>query len=80
MPKKVTYYVRLDSLTIIPRNSEASARKFCEKMDWDYLGVDGRYAWSSAMSTYIRGSWAVAYMPDGQQTLIDKDDVYEHDK
>ena len=77
--KEATYYVKLDVFAIIPRGSETSARAFCEKMDWDYVGYRDRYAWSSAMQTYIRDAWAVGVSVCGQQTLLDKDSVIVHD-
>ena len=75
----VDYYIKIESLTEIPRGNEALAREFCKKMDWDYLGYNDRYAWSSEMATYIRGTWAVASLPDGQRILVDKEDIYERD-
>lgn len=66
-------------LDYAPIDDEDKFKEWCKKYNFDYVGLEGRGAWCSALGTYFRGASGVAFN-DGEMFLFYDDDVVDVDK
>lgn len=72
--KLKTGYIKVQ-LDYAPKTNGKKFREWCEKHGFSYIG-EGRRAWCSSLSTYLRGASGIAYA-DGEAFLFYEEDLID---